>query len=133
MYYTPGLFRMHKRDTPICQKCSTHPGDFLHMVLDCDRVRPFWSHITAFMSSTFDLPNICNPIWCLMGVFEDLDLSATQKHFLQILLYYYRKIVALQWIHTESLHITIWKRVIIQNMPLYKLTYEARGCPKKVL
>lgn len=42
MYYTLQLlFRMYKRDTPICHKCSTHSGDFLHMVWDCDRVRPF--------------------------------------------------------------------------------------------
>lgn len=42
VYYTPAhLFKIHKRDIPICYKCECVIGDFLHMVWGCNRIWPF--------------------------------------------------------------------------------------------
>lgn len=95
------------------------------MVWSCNRVRLFWSAVTAFISETFELPNICSPKWCLLKVIEDVELPKT-KLFLGLLLYYTRKtVLMIGFSQSEHLHIGLWKEVINQNLPLYKLTYEA--------
>lgn len=76
-YYTPlRLFQMNKRDNPDCHNSR---GDVLHMPWSCDKGCPFWSHVTHFIATHFDLPNICNPKWCILGVLEDIDLGSYQK------------------------------------------------------
>lgn len=70
---------MHKWECPLCHKCKAEQGDFLHMVWACGKIMPFCSEVTEFIASTFELPNVCNPKWCLLGVFEDVDLSARTK------------------------------------------------------
>lgn len=87
------------------------------MVWTCSKIRPFWLEVTAFISSNFDLPNLCNPKWCLLGIFEDIEHSAGAKTFLRLLLYYARKTVVLRWIKVDSLHLGLWKRLINQNLP----------------
>lgn len=61
--------------TPKILFCDIEQGDFLHMVWSCSKVRPFWSAVTAFISEALEMPNICNHKWCLLGVFDDVELS----------------------------------------------------------
>lgn len=53
-YYTPQKdFLMRRRLSPTCHKCEREQGDFIHMVWSCNRIRPFWSAVTAFIADTF--------------------------------------------------------------------------------
>lgn len=49
------------------------------MIWSFEKARPFWSQMTNFIATLFDLPNISNPEWCILGIFEGLDLRATWK------------------------------------------------------
>lgn len=87
-------------------------GTFFHLMLECALLRKFWSVVTAFIGSVAKIPNICNPFRCLLGYIDDEDLSKNVQSFILIAMFYAKK---------NNNH----------AIPLYKLTYKARGCPKK--
>lgn len=122
---------MNRRDNPDCHKCRSSRGDFLLILWSCDKIRSFWLRITQFIATHFDLPNVCNPKWCILGVLEDVDLGSYQKQFLSYFLSYARKFVILQWINSEVVSLNLWKNLINQVLPIYKLTYEAYEFPYK--
>lgn len=66
-----------------------------------------------------------------MGSLGDLDTPTSIKKFLYLLLFYAGKTVALQCICTDSPCLSLWKKLITQKLPLYKLTCEARVCALK--
>lgn len=134
IYYTPmRLFRMRKLSSPICHKCHKNTGDLLHMLWSCEKIWLFWSQVTHFIATNLNLPNICSPKWCILGIFEDVELSSYQTQFLRFLLYYARKVVGLQWIYSTLISLNQWKNLINQVLPTYKLAYEARGCAGKFM
>lgn len=128
MYYTPHrLYKMGRRDNPTCHKCLAADGTFMHMVWDCNRIRPLWSQVTRFLADTFDLPNICSPLLGLLGIIEDEVMSNNMGTFLRLLFYYVRKLIVLDWIKRDHLTLSAWKGLVNANITLYKMTYETRG------
>lgn len=69
--------------TPVCHECHSCEGNVFHMLWNCEKIRPFWSNVTHFIATNFDLHNMCNPKWCIWGVMEEIDLSSYQKQFLR--------------------------------------------------
>lgn len=57
--------------------------------------------VTKFIADKSDLPNICSPLRCLLGIFEQDELDVDTKLFLRILYFGVQK-VAKRWIY-------IWK------------------------
>lgn len=56
------------------------------MIWECSKVKPLWSKVTEFIADTFDFPNICSPLVCLLGVvFEDETMDTAIKLFLRLL------------------------------------------------
>lgn len=104
---------------------------FLHMVWECNRIRPLWSQVTQFVVDTFDLPNICSPLLGLLGVIEDKVISNNKRTFLRLMFYYVRKLIVLNWIKRDYLTLSAWKGLINANITLYNMTYEVRGSKKK--
>lgn len=66
---------------------------------------------TQLVATNFDLPNVCNPKWCLLEILEEIDLSSYQKQFLQLLF-------VLQWIHYIVVPLNQWKELINQVLPI---------------
>lgn len=71
--------------TPDCHKCLGADATFVHMVWECPKVRPLWSMVTEFIADNFDLPNICSPLQCLLGLFDQEEVNEHTKLFLRIL------------------------------------------------
>lgn len=133
MYYTPlRLYKMGRRDTPTFHKCLAAEGSFLHMVWDCARIRPLWSKVTQFIANGLDLLNICSPLLGLLGIIEDEDMSNNMRTLLRLLFFYFHKLIAINWIKRDHLTLTSWKGLVNANVTLYKMTYEARECSKKI-
>lgn len=84
----------------------------------------------AFISSITQIPNICNPLQCLLGYIEDEGLSKNVQIFIRIVLFYAKKSIIMHWKSQSSPTIAFWLIIVNHAIPLYKLTYEAKGCPK---
>lgn len=125
------LFCMHKRDSALGHKCQLSEGTFLHMVWELSKVRHLWFQMTEFIADKFCLPNVCNPLLYLLEVIGDEEMDATTKLFFRLLFFYVCKFKARRWINAECLTMGMWLKLVKADIPLYRMTYEAWGCPKK--
>lgn len=83
-YYTPCLlFCLNRLPSAVCPKCSPIDGTFYHMMWECPPVRLFWLGITAFINSITQIPNVYNPLRCLLGYIDDDSLSKNKQLFLR--------------------------------------------------
>lgn len=119
------IFQVRKRDSPMCHKCQKCSGKLLHMLWEYDKIHLFWSNVTHFVATKFDLPNMCSPKLCILGVLEEVDLSSYQKLFLRFLLFYARKTVVLQLIYPTVVSLYQW----IPSLPRY---YQFISLPMKL-
>lgn len=122
---------MGRKGDPTCHKCLIAEGSFIHMVWECNRVRPLWSQVTQFIADTLDIPNICSPLLGLLGVIEDEVMSNNTRTLLRILFYYVRELIVLNWIRRDHLTLNSWIKLVNAKVIMYKMTYESRGSTKK--
>lgn len=116
---------------PFCAKCSGAVEAFYHMVLDCQPMQTFWYEVTNFNSTILQLPIICNNLCCLLGYVENDTLCNGMKRFLCLLFFYAMEIIILHWESTALPSISLWLALVNNAIPMYKFTFEVRGCPKK--
>ena len=102
------------------------------MVWLCPHVVRFWKAILQFMEDVLALPNIYSPARCLLGDLEEEGLSESRKTLLRILFCYAKKAIALRWRDPVPPSLQYWVDLVSQAVPMYKLTFTARGCPKKI-
>lgn len=132
-YYTPCLlFRLNRLPSAVCYRCSSADGTFYHIMWECPPIGTFWSEVTTFISSITQIPNVCNPLRCLLGYIDDEFLSKSTQFFLRIVLFIAKKSITMQWKSPTPPTIILWLTFFNQALPLYKLMYEARGCPCKL-
>lgn len=132
IYYTPKrLHKMGRRDSPECTRCKAEVGDFFHMVWQCPQVMSYWREILTFVEEKLELPNIYSPARCLLGDLEEEDIPTSKKTLLRILFCYAKKALALKWREQSPPSLGDWLRLIDKALPMYKLTYQARGSNKK--
>lgn len=105
-YFTPSLlFKLNRLPSALCSRCGMADGTFFHLMWECSPIKKFWSEVTAFIS------------------------SLTQR----IVLFCAKKSITIHWKSQSSPTIAFWLTTVNHAILLYKLTYEARGCPKKFL
>lgn len=132
IYYTPKrLHKMGRRESPECPQCNAEVGDFFHMVWTCPRVMSYWRAILTYMEEKIGLPNIYSPARCLLGDLEEEELSTSQKTLLRRVFCYAKKALALRWKNPNPPSLLDWLKLVNNALPMYKLTYQARGSNKK--
>lgn len=87
-------------------------------------------HAYHILSARFH-PNIYSPSQCLLGDFGEEDMASSKKTLLRIVFFYARKPLALKWKNPTPPSIQFWVDLINKALPMFKLTYASRGCPKK--
>lgn len=109
-----------------CWRCTKDPGDFIHVFWSCPAIRDYWSQVVSVVQDIVGIDIAPTPQTCLLGLVEELAPKRAERTLIGLLLFYARKITALCW----------KKRALPQKqvnnvLPLYKETYQNRGCPKK--
>lgn len=69
---------------------------------------------------------------CLLGLVDEVVPSRALRTLLNILLFYGRKAMLLNWKKLGAPDVAFWKGLVNSMMPHYRATYEARGCKKKL-
>lgn len=87
--------------------------------------------ILKFLEDRLALPNIYSPARCLLGDLEEEELTNSQKTLLRLVFLYAKKALSLRWRDPVPPSLQSWVELINKALPMYKLTYTARGCPKK--
>lgn len=131
-YFTPHrLLVMNSEDSSECWRCGTSPGDFSHIFWHCPKVQQYWSEVLNLTNRVAlpTLPQVMDV--CLLGLIETLVPTIAKHTMIVLLLFYARKNIAMQWKKPTSPSLVQWKRLVNDNLPLYKDTYANRGCPLK--
>lgn len=68
---------------------------------------------------------------CILGLVEQLIPTVAGRTLVGLLLFYARKAIALSWRKPTPPPLSLWKQLINNSLPLYKDTYDNRGCPNK--
>lgn len=131
-YFTP--HRLHKMnpDSPLeCWRCGGTPGDFTHIFWTCPAIVSYWREILDFITQITSVPLQPSMSICILGLTEQLIPTVAGCTLVGLLLFYARKAIALSWRKSTRPPLSLWKQLINNSLPLYKDTYDNRGCPNK--
>lgn len=71
-----------------------------------------------------------DPLVLLLSYLEDVGGERYTKRCITFTLYYDRREILLGWKSEEPPTCTSWRHTVNLVLPLYKITYESRQCPK---
>lgn len=130
--YTPQrLSRIYPTQSDRCPKCNRELGTFIHVVWSCPVIQQFWLEVVEVINSAANLNVQVNPIILLLGVCDNLIPNVHNRLFVFYASFYARKTILLKWKQPDPPTVSQWKAFINAVLPLYKLTYINRKCPKK--
>lgn len=131
-YYTPQrLSRIYPTQSDRCPKCKGELGTFIHVVWSCPVIQQFWSEVVDVINSVGNLHIQMNPIILLLGVCDNLISNTHKRLFVFYTSFYARKTILIKWKQPDPPTVSQWKALVNSTLPLYKLTYINRKCPKK--
>lgn len=111
--------------------CSEDPATFLHVFWECLVIRPFWVKISTCIRSVMTVSVPLSIDVYILGLVHLLATSGAMSTLLGLLLFYTCKTMLLNWKAPQAPTLDFWKSIVNKMMPLYKFTYESRGCPTK--
>lgn len=68
------------------------------------------------MSSISLIPNICNPLRCLLGYIDNESLPENNLLLLRLALYYAKKSITMQWKSSAPSTIAFWLTLIYKAL-----------------
>uniref|UniRef100_A0A803K2L7 Reverse transcriptase domain-containing protein n=1 Tax=Xenopus tropicalis TaxID=8364 RepID=A0A803K2L7_XENTR len=132
LHLTPlRLHHMNRRNPPQCPKCNAPEANYIHLLWKCQSIQSYWAQVTTYIGEKTSLPNLLTPKVCLLGVIDDLTPTAHMRTLYRSLLFYARKCILLHWMAQSPPTIDRWLNLIKTLLPLFQITYIARGCPQK--
>lgn len=76
------LHRLHKMNpvlSPECRRCSTLPGDFLHIFWHCLRLQYYWSEVRDLINLVASVTILMTMEVCLLGLIETIIPTVAKK------------------------------------------------------
>lgn len=125
-YITPvKLHRMFPNTSPKCLKCKTEDGTFLHQFWHCQKLREFWTaiHLTTqkILNSQIDMtPGVYLLNYATSSIHRD------KQRLLITITYFAKKCILWLWKSDKSPTIEMWRKQILDFLPLEKLTMELK-------
>lgn len=131
-YYSPArLARINPGRSAVCTRCGADGADFIHVVWSCPVVEGYWREVLSEINSIGELTVPFSPIPLLLGICDFLEAPQRKKLFVFYTSFYARKAILLQWNQTQPPTKKVWLSLVNAALPLYKLTYLGRNCPRK--
>lgn len=131
-YYSPSrLAKIYTDRTATCPRCGSDDADFYHTVWSCPRIVVFWKLVLDDINSVGRIRVPYSPLPLLLGMCGSLEAPRRKKLFVFYTAMYARKAILLNWNQPQPPTKQLWLSLINAALPLYKLTYMGRNCPKK--
>lgn len=120
LYYTPQrLATIYHAQSPLCMRCNSSAATFIQMVWICPPIRPLWESVVDAVNHICDL-----------ALMEDVEANRYLKQFYA--LFYAEREILIRCILPNPSTLASGKAAVNAVLPLCKLTYESRNCPKKI-
>lgn len=131
-YFTPHrLHLINPAHSPKCWRCSYTPGDFSHIFWHCPKIQQFWGEVLGLINKIASTNLPLSMEICMLGLIKKLVPAVAKRTMIGLLLFYARKTITFQWKKPYPPTNVQWKRLVNDNLPLYKDTYLNRGCQLK--
>lgn len=99
VYYTPErLHRIFPEHDPVCPRCKTKWGTYLHMFWECPAILSYWEVVFAEINLRLQLTLTPTPSLVLLGIPEDEQRPHHLKLLISHLLYYAKKEILMKWL-----------------------------------
>lgn len=95
-------------------------------------VQSFWKDVSKCIKkcTLISIPLMVDV--CILGLVHLLVMSRAMRTLIGLLLFYAKKAILFNCKSPMVSRLDFWKTLINSAIPLYKFTYESRGCPGKV-
>lgn len=130
-YSLERLARMYPARSSFCPKCTSEMGSFIHVIWSCQQLQIFCEGVVNYINSIGKLRVPYDPIPLILSIVDTLETSQSKKLFVFYTAFYARKAVLLKWNNSSPPTVQQWRTLVDAALPLYKLTYLGRNCPKK--
>ena len=109
--------------SPLCIKCKTAVGTYMHCFWECPKIARFWSCVTRELSSIMKCTICKDPGQYLLGLPSTSGvLDPTRAKLLNKLLCVARKCILFNWIQEKPPSVTQWYREIYKVLPMERLS-----------
>ena len=114
--------------SPLCQKCKTEIGTYIHCMWQCPMISDFWSSVTKELNLIFATRIEKTPGLFLLNL-PDKNLSLNTSYYLLFkkLIFLARKCILFNWITDFPPTIAQWYREIFRVLPMERLCARAKN------
>lgn len=122
------LHRIYPSHPSQCWRSTADSANFLHVFWECPGIKLFWAEVSHCICKVTTVAVPLSIDVCILELVHLLATSRAMRTLLGILLFYARKSI-LKWKSPQAPTLDYWKSIVNKMIPLYKFTYESRGCP----
>ena len=123
IHITPALKnKMDATASPLCLKCKTDTGNYIHCLWSCVKLQNYWSDIVSELSSIFGVPIDLNPMCLLLGLPDGHLRKTEHKRLFNLLAFAARKNILLFWIKDVAPCKKSWHNIIMDCIPCEYIT-----------
>uniref|UniRef100_A0AAR2KTQ2 Reverse transcriptase domain-containing protein n=1 Tax=Pygocentrus nattereri TaxID=42514 RepID=A0AAR2KTQ2_PYGNA len=131
-YLTPSrLYKMCKNPSPLCPKCNSDTGTFMHMFWECTKIQVFWKDVHQVIQKMLEKHFHMSPCLYLLAHDPNGVLNGNQSYLMGSLSYLAKKCILLLWITPTVPTVKMWLTQLLNVFPLEKLTFEMHNRQQK--
>lgn len=129
------LNRMGNWISPLCIKCNSSIGTYIHCFWECHMIKRCWSSVAQELSKIFSLKVSMDSGLFILGLpWKALSLSRLDFKLCDKLLFLARRCILGWWISDKPPMVTQWYQEMFKVLPLERLLgimvyLRERGCP----
>lgn len=125
------LHNMGRADTPECLRCHTECGIFIHTLWECSQIKTYWVKILRELNNILEAQLELEDRYILLGIPTDVDLPRHKLTLANLGLVVAKRDIARYWGVHQLPTLKEWRACLDLYMIAEKITYKARGCPRK--
>ena len=114
--------KMNSDLSPLCLKCKTEEGDYIHCIWSCHKIERYWYDVVQELNEIFNIELELDPLCLILGLPDNKIVNKFHKRLFNLLTYAARKNILLSWINEKPPKKRGWDKIIMQCMPLEYLT-----------
>jgi len=69
------LFKIGRKESPLCSLCNESPETFVHIFCECDKVKPIWEALLNLINAKLHADYLFNNFDLMFGVLDDSFLT----------------------------------------------------------
>ena len=113
--------KMDSNISPLCWKCRSETGSYVHCLWSCVKLQSYWSSIVIELTIIFGVPIRMDPMCLILGLPDD-RITDSKHIFFNILSFAARKKILLFWNKNVAPTKKSWHNIVMDCIPSEYIT-----------